>query len=204
MRQTTQFRILNFLRKQGSATVHELSRAFRLSGANIRHHLAVMKSNELIESICKQRQGRGRPVSVYGLSRRVLGDGMDSLVKAIFDALFRTMSEEVRETNLKSVALSLGGKNPSRIDILQPALLNHVIDRLNELHYQARWEAGVNGPYVILGHCPYATIIATCPELCRMDALLLSAQIGLPVEQTAKLQPSVKGHPFCSFLVFNG
>jgi len=112
MRLTTQSRILNFLRKQGSATVHELSLAFMLSGANIRHHLAVMKSNDLIESISQQRQGRGRPVYVYGLSRRVLGDGLDNLVRAIFDTLFRTMSDEDREANLKSVALSLGGKNP--------------------------------------------------------------------------------------------
>jgi len=204
MRLTTQSRILNFLRKQGSATVHELSLAFMLSGANIRHHLAVMKSNDLIESISQQRQGRGRPVYVYGLSRRVLGDGLDNLVRAIFDTLFRTMSDEDREANLKSVALSLGGKNPSRIDLLQPAFLNRVIDRLNELHYQAHWEAGVNGPQVILGHCPYASIIATYPELCRMDALLLSEQIGLPVEQAAKLRPSIKGHPFCSFLVSHG
>jgi predicted ArsR family transcriptional regulator len=201
MRLTTQLRIMNFLRKQGSATVHELSRAFRLSGANIRHHLAVMKSNDLIESISQQRQGKGRPVWVYGLSQRVLGDGLDNLVRAIFDALFRTKSDEDREAYLKSVAVSLGGKNPSRTELLQPAHLNRVIDRLNELHYQARWEAGLDGPHVILGHCPYATIIATYPELCRMDALLLLQHIGLPVEQTAKLQPSAKGHPFCSFLV---
>lgn len=129
---------------------------------------------------------------------------MDNLVRAIFDTLFRTMSDEDREANLKSVAGRLGGKKQSQTDLLQPALLNQVIDRLNELHYQARWEAGVNGPLVILGHCPYASIIASYPELCRMDTLLLSQQIGLAVEQTAKLQPSVKGHPFCSFLVSHG
>lgn len=204
MHQTTQSRILDILRKQRSATVEELSRVLMMSGANIRHHLSVLKTNALVESVSLLHQGRGRPVRVYRLSRHILGDGMEDLVRAIFDALFKTASAEDLEEDLKSVALCLGGKNLPQTDLILPKHLNRVIDRLNELHYEARWEAGGNGPHVILEHCPYATIIATYPELCRMDIHFLAQSIGLPVEQTVKLQPSVKGNLFCSFQVSYG
>ena len=75
------------------------------------------------------------------------------------------------------------------------------IERLNELHYQARWEASAAGPRLIMGHCPYAAIVADHPELCRMDAFLLETRLNASVEQIAKLQLSEKSLPFCAFLM---
>jgi predicted ArsR family transcriptional regulator len=178
----TRSRILDYLRKQQTATVHELSSALTMTGANVRHHLGVLESSELIELVSQRREGRGRPVAVYGLSRRMLGDGLDGLAGALLEGLLRNASEAEQEVRLKSVALRLGGNTmPGRV----PSALRQLtqaVDRLNELHYQARWEAGIDGAHIILGHCPYAAIIATYPELCR-------------------LQPSAKGYPFCVFRV---
>ena len=197
----TRLRILETLRKQQTASVHELSNALAMTGANVRHHLAVLESNELIEVISQRREGRGRPAAVYGLSRRVLGDGLDGLAGAMFDSLLRGAPESVREAGLRAMALRLGGKNMPGHDTRLPHRLTLVVDRLNELHYQARWEAGIDGARFILGHCPYAAIVAEYPELCRMDAYLLEQRSGSPVEQMAKLQPSAKGYPFCVFRV---
>jgi DNA-binding transcriptional ArsR family regulator len=44
----TRLRILDYLRKQQSASVHELSISMAMTGANVRHHLAVLESNDLI------------------------------------------------------------------------------------------------------------------------------------------------------------
>jgi len=197
----TRLRILETLRKQQTASVHELSSALAMTGANVRHHLAVLESNDLIELISQRREGRGRPVNVYGLSRRVLGDGLDRLAGAMFDGLLRDAPEAEREAGLRTVALRLGGKNSPGPDTYMPRRLSQAIDRLNELHYQAHWEAGIDGARIILGHCPYAAIIAAYPELCRMDEYLLEQRCCSPVEQLARLQPSVKGQPFCSFRV---
>jgi predicted ArsR family transcriptional regulator len=198
---TTRLRILDYLRKQQTASVHELSSALAMTGANVRHHLAVLESDDLIELISQRREGRGRPGNIYGLSRRVLGDGLDGLAGAMFEVWLRDASKAVREAGLRSVALRLGGLIPPGSDTLLPRRLTQAVDRLNELHYQARWEAGVNGARIFLGHCPYAAIIASYPELCRMDAFLLEQRTGLPVEQTTRLQPGAKGYPFCTFQV---
>jgi predicted ArsR family transcriptional regulator len=197
----TRLRILDTLRKQQTASVHELSSALAMTGANIRHHLAVLESNYLIELVSQRREGRGRPVNVYGLSRRVLGDGLDGLAGAMLATFLRAASSADQAAGLRSMADQLGGKNLPDPKTPLPRRLTQAVDRLNELHYQARWEAGNDGAHIILGHCPYAAIRAAYPELCRMDAYLLEQRSGSPVEQIAKLQPSGKGYPFCTFRV---
>ena len=197
----TRLRILEYLRKQQTASVHELSSALAMTGANVRHHLAVLESNQLIELVSQRREGRGRPVNVYGLSRQVLGDGLDGLAGAMLETFIRATPLADQAAGLRCMASTLGG-----IAIPDPHTplsrrLTQAVERLSELHYQARWEAGIDGAHVILGHCPYAAIIAAYPELCRMDAFLLEQRSGSPVEQVARLQGSAKGYPFCTFRV---
>jgi len=199
MSPTTRLRILDYLRKQQTATVQELSNALAMTGANVRHHLAVLESIGVIEFIGQRQIARGRPVNIYTLSRRILGDGLDELAKVMIEIWLRKAPESVREVALRSMALRLAGDHLAVLEVLLPRRLARMVDRMNELHYQARWEAGKDGPRVILGHCPYAAIIDQYPELCQMDAFLLEQWIGQPVEQKAKLQPSVKGYPFCNF-----
>jgi predicted ArsR family transcriptional regulator len=199
MKPTTRLRILDYIRKYQTASVWELSQSLGMTGANIRHHLAVLETNDLIEVVSQRQEGRGRPVQIYGLSRRVLGDGLDILSGALLDVWLVGGNITSVTAGLKSVAERLAGSSGIKV----PAVLRLVqtIGRLNELRYQARWEASGVGPRIILGRCPYAAIIANHPELCRMDAILLEMRLGSPVEQTAKLQLSEKGLPFCAFLM---
>ena len=78
--------------------------------------------------------------------------------------------------------------------------LSSTIERLNEMHYQARWEAGAGGPRIVLGHCPYAAVIKNHPELCQMDAALLVILLSGEVSQTAKLETGAGGLPYCAFI----
>ncbi len=201
MRPTTRLRILEYLQKRQTASVRELGRALAMTGANIRHHLGVLESDELIEAISRRQEGRGRPMTVYGLSRRVLGDGMNELAEAMFDVWLKDAADEVQETGLRSVARRLVGENLPAPNIPVPQRLALAIGRLNGLHYQARWEASAAGPRILLEHCPYAAIIGRYPELCRMDAYLLELQLVLPVRQTAKLERRAAGLPQCTFIV---
>ena len=201
MRMTTRTRILDYLHKQQTASVRELSAALGMTGANIRHHLADLEAIGLIEFISLRREERGRPANIYGLSRQMLGDGLADLNEAILQAWLKNAPEAILEDGLRSIALHLGGKNLLGIGIMLTLRLARLIDRLNELHYQARWEAGVTGPAVILGYCPYAAIINAHPELCRMDGFFLEQWVGSPVEQTAKLHTAAKGYPVCTFQV---
>jgi len=200
---TTRSRILEYLRKHQTASVGDLSRALAKTGANIRHHLAVLEADDLIEITSQRREYRGRPCSIYGLSRRVQGNGLDELAKAMLTVWLRNATESALEANFRSVAAQLGGDNPPGREILPTQRLSRLVDRLNELHYQARWEAGDRGPNIILGYCPYAAIIAKNPEICQVDAYLLEQWTGSAVEQTGRLQTGAKGFPICAFRVIS-
>ncbi len=202
MRQTTNNKILEHIRKYQTATVKELSTSMRLSGADIRHHLATLEINDQIEIVGARQEGRGRPRQVYGLSQRVLGDGLDTLS----DKLLAIWEEETTPNELEDRWRSLANKLAGSIDLNLPIMrrVNNTVTRLNRLHYQARWEASVVGPRLILGHCPYSAIITEHPQLCLMDAFLLERNLGSSVGQTAKLQLNDKGLPFCAFIYGGG
>jgi predicted ArsR family transcriptional regulator len=73
-----------------------------------------------------------------------------------------------------------------------------LVEKLNERHYQSRWEAGAEGPRVIFGRCPYAAVIEGHPELCRMDAEVLVRALNGDVRQVEKI---AKGRGACIFSV---
>ncbi len=201
MRPTTRLRIIDYLRKQQTGTVRELSRALGMTGANIRHHLVVLEGTDLIEVLGQRRQGRGRPVQVYGLSRRLLGDALDELSSALLEQRLSALQEEEHDASLIALAHRMGAADPADSSLALARRLAATVARLNELHYQARWEASPSGPRLILGHCPYAAIIERHPELCRMDALLLQERLGQGATQTAKLERSSRGETFCAFII---
>jgi predicted ArsR family transcriptional regulator len=74
-----------------------------------------------------------------------------------------------------------------------------LVDRLNQLHYRSRWEAGSEGPRLIFGHCPYAAVVDRHPELCQIDAQSIAAIVDAEVQQNAKIDPSGRGAHSCVF-----
>lgn len=198
MKQSTRLRILDHFKKHQTGSANELSRFFGLTGANIRHHLGILESNDLIEVIGLRKEGRGRPQNIYGLSRRVQGDGLDRLSGALLDNWLGGVPEERRELHLKSLARSLAGGFDTGNSVIKNLVKS--VERMNEMHYQARWEASPAGSRIILGHCPYAAIVNDHPEICKMDVFLMESMLGPHIEQAVKLQLNDKGLPFCAFV----
>jgi predicted ArsR family transcriptional regulator len=162
------------------ASAREISRALRMSEANVRHHLRVLISDGRLDvSSAENRQERGRPEKQYSLPRAVLGDNL----AALSDALLAEAGSKVR---VETLVKHLIGETDFAS---QPVgkRLNLVIEKLNQMNYHARWEAGSSGPRIIFGHCPYASIIAKHPELCVMDAELLEKLTGQSAEQLTKI-----------------
>jgi len=104
-----------------------------------------------------------------------------------------------KEAILEKIALRLA---PDSMTITKNLTqrLTQAVQHLNQLNYQARWEAHADGPRLILGHCPYAAIIDRHPELCRIDSHLLEQLLGQPVTQNAKLMTSPQGSRYCLFV----
>lgn len=189
---TTRHKVLAYLHKTRTASAREISRAVRMSAANVRHHLRVLVSDGRLEvSSGGTGEKRGRPEKVYSLPRAVLGDNLSALSEAL-------LAEAGSKVRMDVLAKHLVGES----DLTnQPAgkRLNLVTEKLNQMNYHARWEAGSSGPRIIFGHCPYASIIARHPQLCVMDAALLERLIGQSAEQLTRIGRD--GSLSCVFLM---
>ena len=178
---TSRQKVLTYLRKTRSATAREIARALQMSPPNVRHHLGVLVSDGRVEATsANPREGRGRPEKVYSLSRAALGDNLSVLADAL-------LSIERPALNVDRLAGQLLDFNQFvNLPIAKRLVL--LVEKLNGMNYQARWEAGAEGPRVILARCPYAKVIDKHPELCAMDAALVKSALGGQAEQISKTE----------------
>jgi predicted ArsR family transcriptional regulator len=196
---TVRQKILVHLKKTRAASAREIARALNMSAPNVRHHLGILVSDGRLEvSSVNQRGGRGRPEKIYSLSQSALGDNIAALANALLTEaganLRQGAGHGLKIENLANRLLDLTQFNNLPI----PKRLALLIEKINEMHYQAHWEAGAEGPRVILGRCPYAKVIDAHPELCKMDIALLEKALGRPILQSAKNESGGRG--LCPFI----
>ena len=141
-----------------------------------------------MESV-RMHEGRGRPEKVYSLPRAALGDNVSALAEAL-------LVETGSRLKVDALAKRLAG-NADFSSQLIAKRLNSVVEKMNQMNYHARWEAGADGPRVLFSHCPYAAIVGSHAELCNMDESLVSQLIVRPVRRESKSETQ-KG--FCPFV----
>jgi len=195
---STRQRILEILETRPTATADELAHILQLTPANLRHHLGRLGRDGRVIAIGERPpRGRGRPQRMFALPRR--GEGTDRLAGHLLAQTLDTLDPDQQAAFLRALALRLGGEPTQARHITQR--LAATVRQLNELEYQARWEAHARAPRVILGNCPYAAIIGEHPELCQMDAHLLENLLGQSVKQIEKLERNPQGLPICVFVM---
>jgi predicted ArsR family transcriptional regulator len=194
-------KILNFILEQQSTTVEELSKVFRVTPANIRHHLSILIGQGSVKIIgLKPASFRGRPAQIYSCSQQSDQNNLDQLADVLFTNILENCSPCQTDNTLKKIASQLVVKFP--LDTNNPTRrLYSSIRILNHMNYQAHWEAHVENPRIILGHCPYSAILAHHPQMCQMDGYILEALLDAPVKQIEKLSLNPKGLHQCVFLL---
>jgi predicted ArsR family transcriptional regulator len=189
---TARQKVLSYFEKSGSASVREIARALKMSPATVRHHLRVLTSDGRLELIsARGLDKRGRPEKVYSLPRAMLGDNLS----ALSDALLTEAGANIR---METLAKHLAGEATLTSQPLAKRL-SGVVEKINQMNYHAHWEAGSEGPRIVLGHCPYAAILGKHPELCQMDEALLTEGMGQPARQISRT--GKEGSSVCVFVL---
>src|SRR6185369_13613022 len=138
---TARQKVLFYLNKTRTASVREISRALKMPAANVRHHLRVLTSDGRLEmTSVRGREGRGRPEKVYSMPRAALGDNLSALSEVL-------LTEAGSSVRVEVLAKRLAGESNIKS---QPVAkrLNLVVQKLNQMNYHARWEAGPQGPRI--------------------------------------------------------
>ncbi len=198
---TTRQQIVKYLHNKQTATATEISNALGVTPANIRHHLSVLLNEGAIQITGNlPASGRGRPAQLFALTQQVQRHNLDQLVNALLATFIRILPQEEARHAWQAVAekLYLEGKDEKSN---LTARLYLAVNRLNEMNYQARWEAHSDAPHLILGHCPYAAIRNEYPEICQLDRHLIAGLLKNPVRHTETLAHDERGMRFCKFVL---
>jgi predicted ArsR family transcriptional regulator len=202
---TSRQRLLEYIQVHHYVTVAELSRVLRMTRANARHHLSILEQQGLVR-VAGERpavEGRGRPARLYGLAENTQAHSLGQLSGVLLELLASERPSEQQPGLYRQVACALKAASTEPV-VASSSLtqrLSQTVQQLNQLNYQARWEAYAQGPRLILGHCPYAAILSRHPEMCQIDRYLLQELVGAPVVQTERLALDQRGAPFCRFVL---
>jgi predicted ArsR family transcriptional regulator len=188
---TARQKVLTYLNKNRTASAREIARSLKMSAATVRYHLRMLAADGRLEIIPgRGLEGKGRPEKVYSIPRSALGDNLSALSEAL-------LVEAGSNIRIEALAKRLAGESDFKSQPIARRL-NLVVEKLNQMNYHARWEAGPDGPHIIFGHCPYAAIVAKHPELCEMDVSLLGLLMSRPVSNETKSETQRSG--ICPFV----
>ncbi len=203
-RTTARQRCLAYLKKHQPASSSEIARALNVTTADVRHHLAGLEEDGLIEVLEVRRESmRGRPVKLYGENRQLLGDNISRLADVLMQEWLGGLDTTGIDDVMERIARRMADSDQTTSQAPVGRRLAAAVETLNKMHYHARWEAHATGPRIILESCPYARTIEAHPELCLMDRHLLKTILRIDVDQLAKREKGLKNIPICIFALTN-
>jgi predicted ArsR family transcriptional regulator len=201
--QKTRKAILHYLKENGAATVDELAAVLSLTTVTVRHHLDILRSDEVVsEPAVRHRSTPGRPQYAYTLT----GKASEHFPKNYCD-LAGCLLEEVKAGAAPQAVNVFFEGVANRMAALAPpppagAELAERFDRavafLSSQGYVANWERVDEGYLLHTCNCPYEGLARDNPELCGMDLTLVSNLLGQMPRRVSRV---VEGATSCAYLI---
>jgi DeoR family suf operon transcriptional repressor len=183
-------------------TVSELSAAVKITPIAVRHHLSSLQAEGMVE-VREERHGVGRPRQIYKLTPVAMERGTSryfQFTTLLLDQLKEHLPPEMVEKLLREVASSMAGEWKTELDAL-PMLqrLERLVELLTREGFVAKVESTGTDQYCLTElACPYSRISLSHPEVCALDASMLSRALGTPVERISCIRT---GSPACTYSI---
>ncbi len=167
---TTRDELLNYFSDCQAHTIADLSQNLNLTKADIRYQLRkLLKEKSILATKDLYHYPQGRPAVRYIINRVRQPENYREIVEILLalSANPAELEDEIANDLIKKLNLNQSQALISR--------LNHLIEELNKRNYKARWETRPNGPVVILGNCPYYSLLIKHPQFCKIDKKLIES-----------------------------
>ena len=178
-------RVLFYLRRNGEASVGEMSRGLGLTQVTVRKHVAALLQEGVVSPPEKRRLGGpGRPEQSYALTEKaepLLPDNYQDLARAVVGVLEnRHGAEWVRKLLLTAgtqAAAGFGLQGDREDEEFLPQVLSG-LDRRGYLSAAGTWSGR---RCITFAHCPYLQAARASPVVCAFDQAMLETLLGEPV-----------------------
>jgi predicted ArsR family transcriptional regulator len=200
--QPTRQLILQYLKENGQATVEELAKVLDLTPVTVRHHLDILRGEELVsDPIIRHRASPGRPQYAFALT-----DKASAHFPKNYAALAGVLLDEVKQLAPQTVnvifegmAQRLSAEAPRpNANASWPRRLDQAVAYLNRQGYVAHWENTAEGYVLHTCNCPYEAVSAPHPELCQLDMTLVGNLLGMLPQRASRV---AEGASSCAYFI---
>lgn len=200
--QATRQEILEYLRRNGEATVRELGKLLSLTATGIRQHLTLLERDDLIA--VRETRGRvGRPALVYSLTA-----AGNALFPNRYDDLSNLLLEEIRaiagSQGLQTVLMRVAARSaePYEARVSGRALGDRVAEAtsiINERGCMADSTAEAEDLYYINQYtCPFPNVARTHSGVCALEVEFVRRLTGGDARLVRSL---LRGDKSCTYRV---
>jgi predicted ArsR family transcriptional regulator len=201
--QATRKTILQYLKEHGAATVDELAEMLGLTSVTVRHHLDILRGDELVgEPQIRHRATPGRPQYAYALTEKATAHfpkNYCDLAATVLDEMRADSPPERVNVFFEGVAQRLSAMAPAAgADEPLDERLERAVTFLNNQGYVAHWERTPEGYVLHTCNCPYEALTPRNPELCAMDLVLVGNLLGTLPQRISRV---ADGATSCAYLV---
>lgn len=184
--QTRRQEILSILKKEGEATVDELAETLELTPVTVRHHLDILRAENLVEaSAIRRSRGPGRPQYVYTLTEQA-AEHFPQNYDVLVNELLEEMKDKLDQQTIRRILDSIADRRLEHAPLLDPdspleERLDALVQFMCEWGHIASWVRNEDGWFVHASNCPYYHVASEHPELCAFDKYIWEHLVGTEV-----------------------
>ena len=201
-RDTATWQIIEYIQRNGSATIKDLEQLLGITTTAVRQHLNTLQNEGYIERRTVHT-GVGRPHHAYGVTAKaqeIFACHCDDLALTLLEEVFAL--EGVDRTNLLLSRVSNRLANKYQQSVRSELLVERVDELAGALYQRGVLtdvKAEDNDTFILHTYnCPYHELAQDHREICEMDEAMLRQVLGSDVNLTNCM---MDGHQGCSFLV---
>lgn len=201
---------MKLLRRHGSMTVEDLSRALGITTVAVRHHLDVLETEGLLGSETERKPAASASGSRRGRPRRLfhLTDAADDLFPKNYSGLVQTILEHLETSGgaesvdevfrARRLRLETDLKARLRGQELQ-ARVAAVAELQDRSGYMADWETAEDGSLVLREHnCAICKVARRFPQACESELQLIR---NVTRAEVVREQHMAAGDSVCSYRI---
>lgn len=179
----------------------DLADAAEVSPVSVRHHLANLQAENLVQ-VDEVRHGVGRPHHSFSLTEKakeLFPTRYFKLANRLLSEIRESMSQGRVEELFAGIADHMSEEFASELrDLPLAKRLDRLVDLLREEGFDAQIEA--RGDTILIHElsCPYLQVGENHPEVCLLDQSLIARSLGLPAERITWL---LEGDLHCTYAI---
>lgn len=201
-------RIVDRLKRTGTAEAGDLAHDLGLTSAAVRQHLTELERSGLVEGETGAPQGRGRPPFVWKLTPLALelfpdrhADLTVELISSIRSALGEDGLERVVATRTENQRKAYAKTVPHGTKVSVRKRVDALADRRTAEGYMAEVvDQGDAGVVLLEHHCPVCEAASSCTMLCRAELDLFQSVLGKDV-RVEREQHLLSGDVRCAYRI---